>query len=369
MSSSGPLSHHIVRSAMSRVELLLAESGCVVLLGSRQTGKTALAKLIASRRKSEFVDLAMPSDKDRLGSPEIFFGNNLDQLVVIDEIQEMPDVFSYLKSQIDESGLTNRASRTQYLVLGSASRKILNLAARHLIGRHTALTLSPLQLHEILQSSRRNRIANGETPMLVRSSDNAKLIEPIFPFENDEDMLEKLWLRGGYPESYFAKDMDASENWRKAYLAIYFSHDFSAAGVKFDVATIDRFFQEVVLCNGKLRTDKLGSSLSLGSGGTKRVLGAFEDITFVRQLPPFEKNKKKSLEGSPKIFVRDTGLLHAVLGVNSMTKLNAHQGMGLSWEGFVIESLIAVDSGSIRPFYYRFEEKCVFQAIVDGISG
>jgi uncharacterized protein len=357
MSSTGSASHHIERSEMSRVELLLAESGCVVLLGSRQTGKTALAKLIASKRKSEYVDLALPSDKERLRSPNVFFRNNLDQLVVIDEIQEMPDVFSYLKTQIDEGRLTNNSSRTQYLVLGSASRAISEFASRHLIGRHRQLTLSPLQSHEILRSGRRNSITNHEAPFLGGPTTSTNSRELIIPFVKDESKLERLWLRGGYPQSYFAKSIDASQSWRKAYLGSYFGHDFSKAEIKLDTSSIERFFQEVVLCNGKSRPDDLASSLSLGSGGAKRILGVFEDITFVRQLPPFEKNKLKTLEGRPKIFVRDTGLLHAVLGISSMTSLNAHSSMGLSWEGFVIESLLSIDSGSIRPFHYRFDQK------------
>jgi uncharacterized protein len=341
----------------SEIDAKLASNGCVVLLGSRQTGKTTLAKSIADTRESEYVDLAQPSGRQQLDLPEEFFSKNIGRLLVFDECQDMPTIFEHIKKQIDISRSGNSMNGSQFLVLGSASRKIAELASKHLAGRHIRIELPPLQACEILSHIILQHTTIGSEPVFVNRVLKTNRVEPKSKFQSLESILDRLWLTGGYPQSYCSDDMDASKIWRNAYLQTYYSYDFSKSGINLPTSTIQKFFNELCLNNGHLKNEKLGRRLMLGRGGAENLLGAFEDTTFIRLLPAYGSNRLKALEAAPKLFIRDSGLLHSVLGIGSRENLLTHENCGLSWEGFVIESLITLDSRQIVPFHYRFNEK------------
>jgi uncharacterized protein len=347
----------IERAALVQIEAKLDRNVCVVILGPRQTGKTTLAKMIADGRNSAYVDLSQPTDRQQLASPEIFFAKNAGLLMVFDECQEMPEIFSFLKSQIDIDRSGNLPSRSQFLVLGSASRTISDLAAKHLVGRHEEIVLPPLQANEILSDATLRHRTIAAEPAIGGATSPISLIEPQLRSENPQNLLDKLWLKGGYPQSYCSLEMDESKSWRTSYLQTYYGHDFSKAGIILPKATIQRFFNEISLKNGQPKCSKLARSLSLGFGVADRMLEAFEDVTFVRRLAAYENSALKALEARPKLFIRDTGLLHSVLGIDSMEKLLSHQSRGLSWEGFVIESLAFVDTHLVKPYHYRYDNK------------
>ena len=278
----------------------------VVLTGPRQAGKTTLARQIASDHGNAIVlDLERESDRARLANPELFFAAHRDKLIVLDEVQTVPGLFSALRPEIDAD---RRAGR--FLLLGSASGKLLGQSAESLAGRVGYLELTPLLASEVGGGLRG---------------------------------LEQLLLRGGFPSSYDAPDDASSFLWREDFLRTIVERDLPMLGVGVPAATLFRFWRMLAHVHGQIFN---ASQLALSLGGVShptvaRYLDVFVDALLVRRLAPVQANLGKRLVKSPKAYVRDAGLLHALLNIRTRDDLQGHPGVGTAWEGLVIEHIIA----------------------------
>lgn len=309
------------RHALTTIEHRLARFPAVVLLGSRQVGKTTLARLLAARQPGTLMlDLERESDRAQLAQPELFFARHRERLVVLDEVQALPGLFAALRPEIDADRRPGR-----FLLLGSASGRLLRQSAESLAGRVSYLELPPLSAAEVL-------------------GDRA----------DDLGGLQRLWLRGGYPESLLALDDATSLQWRQDLILTLLQRDLQQLGVTVPAETLHRFWRMLAHLQGQLfNASALGASLGGQSHTTvARHLDLLVDALWVRRLAPHLPNIGKRLVRSPKVYVRDSGLLHALLGLREAADLQGHPIAGASWEGFVVEQLAAhAPNGSSMGFY------------------
>ena len=275
----------------------------VALLGPRQVGKSTLAKKIQKEIKASiYLDLEKQSDLKKLDDPEVFFDHNKSKFICMDEIQLLPEIFSVLRSVIDERG-----KNTQFLILGSASRDLIKQSSESLAGRISYLEISPFTLAELKA---------GE----------------VIP----------LWIRGGYPRSFLHKTDQKSFEWRENYIKTFLERDIPQLGFSIPAAIIGRLWKMLAHNQGQtLNSSKLGSSLGVSSHTVNSYIDVLEQTFLVRKLLPFEANIKKKYIKSPKVYIRDSGLLHALLGIETLNDLLGHPVCGASFEGFVIENIIS----------------------------
>jgi predicted AAA+ superfamily ATPase len=288
----------------------------VALLGSRQTGKTTLAKMLAKEQAdSVYLDLERPSDLAKLADPELYLTSLQGRLVILDEIQRVPNLFPVLRAVIDAKGKPG-----QFLLLGSASPDLLRQSAESLAGR--------LVYHEL----------GG---LLLQETRGASI------------PAEALWLRGGYPSSLLAEDEPASISWREAFIATYLERDLPQLGIRVPAPTLRRFWQMLAHVHGQLwNASRLAGSLAISAPSVARYLDILEETYLIRRLPPFHANLHKRLVRSPKIYFRDSGLLHSLLGIPDGEALTVHPSLGASWEGWVIELVLgAIPQGWQASFY------------------
>lgn len=312
----------IPRQARPKVESLLSRFPAVGLLGPRQAGKTTLAKQIARQRKPApvYLDLELPSDRAKLSDPELFLRSHDDRLVVIDEVQLSPGLFSVLRGLIDERIARGRTAG-QFLLLGSAAPAILQQSAQSLAGRIAYLELTPF------------------------------LAEEVGAQKGEQD---RLWNRGGFPKSYLAASDSDSLEWRLELVRTYLERDVPALGPRIPAETLRRFWTMLAHQQGALmNAARLATSLAVSGQTVARYLDLLTDLLLVRQLRPWSSNEGKRLVKSPKVFIRDSGLTHALLGLASRDDVLGHPVAGHSWEGFVIENLIAAAPTAARPYFYR----------------
>ncbi len=296
----------------------LRESPAVALLGPRQCGKSTLARAILQTRPSCYLDLERPSDLAKLQDPEAFFTLQKGRLVCLDEVQRAPDIFPVLRGILDETGRNG-----QLLVLGSASPNLLRQSSETLAGRISYLELAPFSLPEI-----------GE---VTRSA-----------------VLRRVWTRGGFPRSYLARSDVASLAWREDFIRTFLERDIPQMGIRLPAQTLRRFWMMCAHSHGQLlNSSQLGQSLGLSHTTVRSYVDLLEQTFLLRVLPPFEANLKKRLVRSPKIYLRDSGLLHALLGLPSASALLGHPVYGASWEGLVIEHVLAVLGRGWRAGFYR----------------
>ena len=297
--------HQLVQSA-------LANQAAVVLLGPRQVGKTTLALDIASEQPSVYLDLERDADRQILTEPDLYLDEQTGKLVILDEVQQMPGLFKSLRGQIDQR---RRAGfRTgQFLLLGSASNVLLQQSAESLAGRVRYIEMPPLQLTEV-----------------------------------GADQLNALWLRGGFPDSFLAASDQASMDWRLDFLRTYLERDIPALGPRIPAATLRRFWTMLTHVQGGLLNAAGVSGQTIG-----RYLDLLVDLMLVRRLQPWHENVGKRLVKSPKIYVRDSGIVHALLGLGTNEGLLGHPVVGGSWEGFCIEALLAAAPAGTESFFYR----------------
>ena len=288
----------------------------VALMGPRQVGKTTLAKELAQEygRSVIYLDLELSSDLNRLQSPELYLREHADSLIIIDEIQRMPELFPLLRALVDQ-----RRTPGRFMILGSASPDIMKHASESLAGRVVYHELSPLCLAE-----------TGAAAM------------------------QELWLRGGYPNSFLAGSDSESYEWRQTFIATYLERDIPLLGIRIPSAQLRRFWIMLAHLNGQLwNASQLGASMGLSPPTMRHYLDVLEDTFIVRQLMPWFANTGKRLTKSPKMYVRDTGLLHALLQLVTTNQLFSHPGLGSSWEGFVIEQILATLPTGYQPYFYR----------------
>jgi len=309
------------RSAESRLTQLLAEFPAVVLLGPRQAGKTTLALAEAERRGNAlYLDLELPSAQRQLDDPEAFLLAHRNRLVILDEVQRLPELFAILRGVIDQRRRAGE-SASQFLLLGSASGVLLQQASESLAGRVAQLELTPFQAREVIDS-------------------------------DSSASLDALWVRGGFPLSWLAADDAASLRWREAFIATYLERDIPALGPRIPATTLRRLW--TMLAHGQgglLNQSQLAGSLAVSGQTVARYIDLLCDLMLVRRLPAWHGNVGKRLVRAPKVYVRDSGLVHALLGLADLEAVLAHPVAGASWEGFVVEQLLAAAPEAEASFY------------------
>jgi len=310
------------RLAQPLLTHLLAQFPAVVLLGPRQAGKTTLAFEAKSQHPNAYyLDLELPSAQRQLDDPEAFLQAHRQQLVILDEVQRQPDLFAVLRSVIDQRRRDGEAAG-QYLLLGSASGVLLQQTSESLAGRVAQLELPPLQLREVF--------APAATPTEMNS----------------------LWVRGGFPLSFLAADDASSLRWRDMFIATYLDKDIPALGPRIPSTTLRRLWTMLAHSQGELLdASKLAASLAISGQTVARYIDLLCDLMLVRRLPAWSGNVGKRLVRSPKVYVRDSGLVHALLGLQTLDDVLGHPVAGHSWEGFVIEQLLAAIPQAQASFY------------------
>ena len=310
------------RLAQAHLTDLLAQFPAVVLLGPRQAGKTTLAFEAKSQHlNAYYLDLELPSAQRQLDDPEAFVQAHRHQLVILDEVQRQPELFAVLRSVIDQRRRDGEMAG-QYLLLGSASGVLLQQTSESLAGRVAQLELPPLQLREVF--------APTVTPTDMNS----------------------LWVRGGFPLSYLAADDAASLRWRDMFVATYLDKDIPALGPRIPSTTLRRLWTMLAHNQGELLdASKLAASLAIRGQTVARYIDLLCDLMLVRRLPAWSGNVGKRLVRSPKVYVRDSGVVHALLGLQTLDDVLGHPVAGSSWEGFVIEQLLAAAPQAEASFY------------------
>ena len=309
------------RELIHKIIEKLQQNPAVAILGPRQVGKTTLALEIAKERPSVYLDLENFEDFQKLKEPAHYLELHSDKLVILDEIQRYPDLFMSLRGIIDARRREGKGNG-RFLVLGSASNDLLKQSSESLAGRINYLELS------------------GLNPSEIGCTDHKK--------------LTKLWLRGGFPDSYVASNDLASNEWRKNFIKTYLERDIPALGTRIPATTLMRFWTMLAHSQGELlNASKLASSLGVESVTVSRYLDLMADLLLVRRLSPWYGNIKKRLVKSPRVYVRDSGIVHTLLQISNYEQILGHPILGKSWEGFVIEQIISVLPSHVNSFFYR----------------
>ncbi|MEL6258372.1 MAG: ATP-binding protein [Pseudomonadota bacterium] len=310
----------IERDSRKMVEDALRRQAAVALIGPRQVGKTTLALKVGETTPSIYLDLEDPDDRLKLSNPNLFFERYEDQLVILDEIHRMPEIFDTLRGVIDRSRRKNKG-KGRFLILGSASIDLLKQSGESLAGRIAYVTMDPLHLSEVGTS------------------------------REDQD---RLWLRGGFPDAYLAEHDEDSFKLRRDFIRTYLERDIPMFGPRVPATTMERMWMMLSNLQGSLlNASNLARSLDISAQSVTRYIDLLCDLLLVRRLPPYHANIGKRLVRSPKTYVRDSGLVHAQLGLKTLEDVLGHQVVGASWEGFVIEELIAASPEASRHFFYR----------------
>lgn len=305
--------YQIVQDALDR-------QAAVALIGPRQVGKTTLALEIAKARPSLYLDLESRDDRDKLADPALFLKQYEDRLVILDEIHRTPELFQTLRGLID-AGRRKGPRTGRFLILGSASIELLRQSGESLAGRIEYVDMGPFNVLEVAN--------NGKA-------------------------MDRLWIRGGFPDSFLARNDADSLKFRKNFIRTYLERDVPQFGPRIPAETLERLW--TMLAHGQgtlLNASRLASGLSVSAPTITSYIDLLVDLLLVRRLPPLHANIGKRLVKSPKIYVRDSGLVHALLGLEDYNELAGHPVVGPSWEGFVIENLLAAVPSRTTASFYR----------------
>lgn len=306
------------RRLLPQLTAALAESPAVALLGPRQAGKTTLALDLARTRPSIYLDLESDTDRAKLSEPELYLAQHEDKLVILDEIQRAPQLFQTLRGLID-AGRRRGRGKGRFLVLGSASIDLLRQSGESLAGRIRYLELAPLDAGEV-----------------------------------GRERLAALWLRGGFPESLLAGSDAASLRWRVDFIRTYLERDIPQLGPRIPAETLRRLWTMLAhQQGGLLNAAVLARALAVDGKTIASYLDLLVDLLLVRRLAAWHGNVGKRLVKSPKVYVRDSGLVHALLGIGDHEALLAHPVAGGSWEGLAMESLLAAVPVGTEAYFYR----------------
>lgn len=296
----------------------LVQSPAVALLGPRQVGKTTLALEVGKNRDALYLDLESEQDRAKLAQPELYLADHQDKLVILDEIHRAPNLFPVLRGLIDRGRRAGRKSG-QYLLLGSASLDLLKQSGETLAGRVAYLELAPFNVME------------------------AQTLPP-----------DELWVRGGFPESLLAPNAAWSLRWRQDFIRTYLERDIPQFGPRIAAETLRRFWGMLAHHQGGLlNTAQFARNLGVDAKTAASYLDLLVDLLLVRRLPPWHANLGKRLVKSHKVYVRDSGLVHALLAIPDKETLLSHPVVGQSWECFVIENLLTSAPAEVQGYFYR----------------
>ena len=313
----------VPRQIQPEVSRLLEQFPAVAILGPRQVGKTTLAVALAEALREEalYLDLELPSDRAKLTEPELYLKQHENRLVILDEIHRLPGIFQTLRSLIDQRRRKSSPAR-HFLLLGSASMDLLQQSAESLAGRIAYQELAPFSLTEVAGFK--------------------------------DAAMDRLWTRGGFPDSFLAVNDEASFRWRIAFIQTYLERDVPALGPRIPAETLRRYWQMLAHNQGQmLNAAQLASGLGVSGHTVARYLDIMVDLLLVRRLQPWTTNAGKRLVRTPKVYVRDSGLLHALLGIRNQEELLGHPVVGSSWEGLLIENILNALPSTARPTFYR----------------
>jgi uncharacterized protein len=332
----------ITRDLENNLANALRNMPVVALIGPRQVGKTTLAIKLGQKpdflngKAFQYLDLELDSDLNKLQDAESFLRRFENTLLIIDEVQRKPDLFRIMRGLVDTRRLNGEKSG-HFLLLGSASRDLLQQSSETLAGRIRYLELTPFTVLELFS------------------------MDPL------SFNLEKLWLRGGFPDSYLAPNNDESWAWRNDFISTYVERDIPFMGPNVSATRMKRFWTMLAHFHGQqVVLSDLGKSLEVSHTTIKSYLDILTDFYMVRQIQPWSGNTKKRLIKSPKIFIRDTGLLHKLLNIAEFDSLLSHPVLGFSWEGFVIENIIACLSDKWQYSYYRTSTQVEIDLVLEG---
>ena len=319
--------HAIPRSLSVRLKERLRQFPAVALLGPRQVGKTTLARLLAETGAESppnpvetgvYLDLENPADQEKLADARGYLGTKRGRLVILDEIHRAPHLFQTLRGIIDER-IRGGEPSGQFLILGSASIELLRQSGESLAGRIAYLELGPLDIREVA--------------------------------ERDQT---RLWTRGGFPLSFLAPTDEDSAVWREQFIRTYLERDIPALGPRVPAQTLRRFWTMLAHSQGGLwNAASLARSLAVDGKTVARYVDLLADLLLVRRLPPFHANVRKRLAKSPKVYVRDSGIVHALLRLDDLESVLGHPIAGASWEGFVVETLLRAAPERTQASFYR----------------
>lgn len=305
---------YISRCIEKKIQAALRRAPAVAILGPRQCGKSTTAKMLLGNIPSIYLDLQDRIDRNKLVEPELFFDRYRDNLICLDEIQFLPEFFSVLRSEIDRDRRPGR-----FLILGSASRDLIKQSTESLAGRIAYIDLTPFLVKEVS--------------------------DIIIPTD--------LWLRGGFPESVIAHDDIASFDWRIDFIRTFMERDIPNLGINIPIPIIERLWLLLAHYHGQtVNYHKLAEAADISIPTLKKYLAVLEQTYMIRLLPPAATNLKKRLIKSPKIYFRDSGILHALLEIETYDYLLANPVAGASWEGFVIENIVS-QYDRWRPSFIR----------------
>ncbi|MGA2229695.1 MAG: ATP-binding protein [Tepidisphaeraceae bacterium] len=306
------------RRLSTRLNHLLRHSPAVVLLGPRQVGKTTLALETAETRRSVYLDLEDEADRVKLSDPVRYFADHEGELVILDEVHRLPELFQRLRGIIDK-GRRRGKENGRFLLLGSAAMDLLRQSGESLAGRISYLELGPFDALEVAQSQ-----------------------------------LDTLWVRGGFPRSFLAADDDLSMEWRRDFIRTYLERDIPQFGSRIPAETLRRFWTMLAHNQSQmLNAANLARGLGVDGKTVAGYLDLLVDLLLVRRLPAWHQNLGKRLVKSPKVFIRDSGIAHALLGIKDKETLLGHPVVGPSWESFVAETLINAAPDGTEPYYFR----------------
>lgn len=308
----------LTRLLQTKLAEAIAHAPAVALLGPRQVGKTTLALEVGKNYQAIYLDLESEQDQAKLAQPELYLADHHDKLVILDEIHRAPNLFPVLRGLIDQGRRKGRKAG-QYLLLGSASLDLLKQSGETLAGRIAYMELAPF-----------NVLETATIPS------------------------DKLWVRGGFPESLLATNAAWSLRWRQNFIRTYLERDIPQFGPRIAAETLRRFWGMLAHHQGGLlNTAQFARNLGVDAKTAASYLDLLVDLLLVRRLPPWHANLGKRLVKSPKVYVRDSGLVHALLNIPDKETLLAHPVVGKSWECFVIENLLSVASAEVQGYFYR----------------
>jgi predicted AAA+ superfamily ATPase len=296
----------------------MALTPAVALVGTRQVGKTTLAKKIAEQTSSIYLDLESPADLVKLTDPTKFLRENSDKLIILDEIQRAPDLFMVLRGVIDNNRLVGKEGE-QFLLLGSASMDLLRQSSESLAGRISYVEMSGLNI-----------------------------------LETGQENTQKLWLRGGFPNNYLAKNDEVAMRRIENLIRTYLERDIPQMGFNVPAVRLRRLWTMLAHLQGEfVNYTKLAGNLEVDRKTINHYIDILVDLLLVRRVEPWYTNVKKRLVKSPRYYVRDSGILHRLLGIGNYDALLSNPILGKSWEGFVVENIHSVLPSLAEIYFYR----------------